>query len=175
MLVAESACHNCVANPLCSLELRCRKKKYTEELEQEKKFYAERNRELEDEMKNLTVMNEELLLQNGQLSQEVEALKSERERLAEKQSDPSPTILPPQLPYEFSEFTNNMDLDWDNFIIIDNFTNLNLQMQIPCNAPCSHNVNLKTINIHQKQHSPLPKCPQHHPVLPKTSPTHPAI
>lgn len=97
----------------------------------------ERKRELEDEkkklqmqLKNLTIEYEELLLQNSQLSQEVEALKLERERLVEKQSDPSTTILPSQPPIEFSELTLDIE-NWDEFVMVDDFAmDSNQQMQM---------------------------------------------
>lgn len=82
------------------------------------------------QLKNLTVKNEELLLQNSHLSQEVEALKSERERLVEKQSDPSPTILPSQPLNEFSEFSIDID-NWDEFVMVDDFAmDSNQRMQM---------------------------------------------
>ncbi|OCK75706.1 hypothetical protein K432DRAFT_408789 [Lepidopterella palustris CBS 459.81] len=124
-------------NRQAALDTRYRKKKHTEELEEEKKLYVERKRELEDEkkklqmqLKNLTIEYEELLLQNSQLSQEVEALKLERERLVEKQSDPSTTILPSQPPIEFSELTLDIE-NWDEFVMVDDFAmDSNQQMQM---------------------------------------------
>ncbi|KAH7108747.1 hypothetical protein B0J11DRAFT_586789 [Dendryphion nanum] len=110
------------------IDSRYRKKKRTEELGAENELYVERNRGLEEEkaelemqLKNLTIKNEELLLQNGHLSQEVGALRSERERLVEKQSDPSPTILQSQPFNEFSEFSIDID-NWDEFIMANSFT-----------------------------------------------------
>ncbi|KAH7111765.1 hypothetical protein B0J11DRAFT_512019 [Dendryphion nanum] len=114
-------------NRQAAIDSRYRKKKRTEELGVENKLYVERNRGLEEEkaelemqLKNLTVKNEELLLQNSHLSQEVGALRSERERLVEKQSDPSPTILLSQPLDEFSEFSIDMD-KWNEFVMADDF------------------------------------------------------
>jgi hypothetical protein len=72
------------------------------------------------QLKNLTAKNRELLLQNSFLSHEVEALRSERESLAKKQSELSPTLLPSHPPDEFSEFSFDI-ANWDEFVKVDNF------------------------------------------------------
>ncbi|KAH7111074.1 hypothetical protein B0J11DRAFT_598936 [Dendryphion nanum] len=114
-------------NRQAAIDSRYRKKKRTEELEAENKLHVERNRGLEEEkiqlqiqLKNLAVKNEELLLQNVRLSQEVGVLRSEREHLAEKQADPSPTTLQSQPFNGFSEFSIDID-NWDEFIMADGF------------------------------------------------------
>ncbi|KAH7108863.1 hypothetical protein B0J11DRAFT_602051 [Dendryphion nanum] len=114
-------------NRQAAIDSRYRKKKRTEELEAENKLHVERNRGLEEEkvqlqmqLKNLTVKNDELLLQNSHLLQEVAALKSERECMAKKQSGLSPTILPSQPLNEFSEFSFDTD-SREEFVMVDDF------------------------------------------------------
>jgi hypothetical protein len=135
--IIEPLCYNWLANPLCSIDSRYRKKKHIEELEGEKKLYIERNRVLEDEIKklrmqleNLTVENEELLRKNSQISPEFG-------RLVETQSEFSSGILLPstdelsKMMYEIDPNMGNEYVDWAEFTQVDEFAmDSNQQMQM---------------------------------------------
>jgi hypothetical protein len=133
------------ANPLYSLDSRHRKKKHTEDLEDEKKLFTERNVMLETDIKELRIQlenfrmeKEEYARQNMHLSRQVEDLTWDKENLVEQHTletgelrkkitilkemvDASPSLLPSHS-NEFNEFTNELDglnmgpvTDWDNY------------------------------------------------------------
>jgi hypothetical protein len=114
-----------MTDPLCRFDSRCRKQKYIEQLEQERKFYIDRNRQLEDErtileaqMNNCITRNEELLVRNDYLSREIETLKSGRRGLAEKQSELSAIVFLSPDASDFDQFARDMD-SWERFFTIE--------------------------------------------------------
>jgi hypothetical protein len=130
---------------LCSLDSRHRKKKHTEDLEDEKKLFTEHKvmletdiKELRIQLENFRIEKEDYARQNMHLSRQVEELTWDKENLVEQNTletgelrkkitvlkemlDAGPSILPAQS-NEFNEFTNELDglnmgsvTDWDNY------------------------------------------------------------
>lgn len=122
-----------LANHFYSLDSRQRKKKHTESLEEEKKFFTERVQALEDELKALqnqfnamALEKEELVQTTISLNQQVEALTWDKENLVRDHTietgdlrkkigvlaeklDSSTNMMPSHSSIEFNEFTNEVN------------------------------------------------------------------